>query len=81
MTYEGCCAARPVCVQLVSTRSIYLVRHDHWTVAERLGGFFAQVRLNLPKRKNGSGDVSSQAAGSKELFGCGGGSEPPTFGL
>ena len=50
----------------------HVIGDDHRKVAEQLGGFFAQVRLNLPKHKNGSGDVSSQAAGSKELFGCGG---------
>ena len=42
-----------------------LVRHlgdDHRKVAEQLGEFFTQVRLNLPKKESGSGDRSSQAA-------------------
>jgi integrase len=39
----------------------HVIGDDHRKVAEQLGGFFAQVRLNLPKKKNGSGEESSQA--------------------
>jgi hypothetical protein len=39
----------------------HVIGDDHRKVAEQLGEFFAQVRLNLPKYKNGSGDGSSQA--------------------
>jgi hypothetical protein len=40
----------------------HVIGDDHRKVAEQLGEFFAQVRLNLPKYKNGSGDPDSQAA-------------------
>ena len=40
----------------------HLIGDDDRKVAEKLGEFFAQVRLNLPKYKNGSGDADSQAA-------------------
>jgi hypothetical protein len=40
----------------------HVIGDDHRKVAEQLGEFFAQVRLNLPKKENGSGDRSSQAA-------------------
>jgi site-specific recombinase XerC len=40
----------------------HVIGDDHRKVAEQLGGFFAQVRLNLPKKENGSGEESSQAA-------------------
>lgn len=39
----------------------HVIGDDDRKVAEQLGEFFAQVRLNLPKYKNGSRDVSSQA--------------------
>jgi integrase len=39
----------------------HVIGDDHRKVAEQLGEFFAQVRLNLPKYKNGSGVVTSQA--------------------
>ena len=39
----------------------HVIGDDHRKVAEQLGGFFAQVRLNLPKNKNGSRDDGSQA--------------------
>jgi len=39
----------------------HVIGDDHRKVAEQLGEFFAQVRLNLPKYKNGSGDLDSQA--------------------
>jgi hypothetical protein len=39
----------------------HVVGDDHRKVAEQLGEFFAQVRLNLPKNKDGSGEGSSQA--------------------
>ena len=39
----------------------HVIGDDHRKVAEQLWGFFAQVRLNLPKKKNGSGEESSQA--------------------
>ena len=39
----------------------HVIGDDHGRVAEQLGEFFAQVRLNLPKRENGSGERSSQA--------------------
>jgi integrase len=40
----------------------HVIGDDHRKVAEQLGGFFAQVRLNLPKKESGSGDLDSQAA-------------------
>jgi hypothetical protein len=40
----------------------HVIGDDHRKVAKQLGGFFAQVRLNLPKKESGSGDPSSQAA-------------------
>jgi integrase len=39
----------------------HVIGDDHRKVAEQLGEFFAQVRLNLPKYKNGSGEGRSQA--------------------
>jgi len=39
----------------------HVIGDDPRKVAEQLGGFFAQVRLNLPKNKNGSRDDGSQA--------------------
>jgi hypothetical protein len=39
----------------------HVIGYYHRKVAEQLGEFFAQVRLNLPKYKNGSGGRSSQA--------------------
>lgn len=40
----------------------HLIGDDDRKVAEQLEELFAQVRLNLPKYKNGSGDLDSQAA-------------------
>jgi hypothetical protein len=40
----------------------HVIGDDHRKMAEQLGGFFAQVRLNLPKKESGSGDRDSQAA-------------------
>jgi integrase len=40
----------------------HVIGDDDRKVAEQLGEFFAQVRLNLPKYKSGSGDEISQAA-------------------
>jgi hypothetical protein len=40
----------------------HVIGDDHRKVAEQLGGFFAQVSVNLPKYKNGSGVDASQAA-------------------
>jgi integrase len=39
----------------------HVIGDDHRKVAQQLGGFFAQVRPNLAKNKNGSGEESSQA--------------------
>jgi len=39
----------------------HVIGDDHRKVAEQLGEFFAQVRLNLPKYKNGSRVDASQA--------------------
>jgi hypothetical protein len=43
-------------------RYTHVIGDDHRNVAEQLGEFFAQVRLNLPKKESGSGDLDSQAA-------------------
>ena len=40
----------------------HVIGDDQRKVAEQLGGFFAQVRLNLPKKESGSGDLDTQAA-------------------
>jgi hypothetical protein len=40
----------------------HVIGDDHRKVAEQLGGFFAQVGLNLPKKESGSREESSQAA-------------------
>jgi hypothetical protein len=40
----------------------HVIADDHRNVADQLGEFFAQVRLNLPKKESGSGDLDSQAA-------------------
>jgi hypothetical protein len=38
----------------------HTIGDNHRKVAEQLAGFFPQVRLNLPKYKNGLGDKDSQ---------------------
>jgi hypothetical protein len=49
-----------------------VIGDDHWKVAEQLGEFFAQVRLKLPRYKNGSGDLDSKPLKYKQIFGRGG---------
>ena len=39
----------------------HVIRDDHRKVAKQLGEFFAQVRVNLPKYKNGLGVPTFQA--------------------
>jgi hypothetical protein len=50
----------------------HVIGDDHRKVAEQLGGFFAQVRLNLPKKENAQETQAPKRLCSKKLFGCGG---------